>query len=40
LSKEYQIRTLDKSRLARMIAELGITEKEAIEKAQKIHPEL
>jgi mRNA interferase MazF len=38
--KADQIRTLDKSRLVRVIGELGITEIEAIEKALKIHLEL
>ena len=35
--KADQIRTLDKSRLVRLIGELGITDLEAIEKALKIH---
>ena len=35
--KAYQIRTLDKSRLVKLIGELGMTEIEAIEKALKIH---
>ena len=40
LVEGYQIRTLDKSRLVKLIGELGITEIEAIEKALKIHFEL
>jgi len=35
--KSDQIRTLDKSRLVKLIGELGKTEIEAIEKALKIH---
>ena len=35
--KADQIRTLDKSRLVKMIGELGIADIEAIEKALKIH---
>ena len=35
--KSDQIRTLDKSRLVKLIGELGKTELEAIEKALKIH---
>ena len=38
--KADQIRTLDKSRLVKLIGELGIKEIEAIEKALKIHLEL
>jgi mRNA interferase MazF len=38
--KADQIRTLDKSRLVRVIGELEITEIEAIEKALRIHLEL
>ena len=38
--KADQIRTLDKSRLVKLIGELGITEIEAIEKAIEIHLEL
>ena len=38
--KADQIRTLDKSRLVKMIGELGKTEIAAIEKALKIHLEL
>ncbi|MGB9441236.1 MAG: type II toxin-antitoxin system PemK/MazF family toxin [Desulfobacterales bacterium] len=38
--KADQIRTLDKSRLVKMIGELGRTEIAAIEKALKIHLEL
>jgi mRNA interferase MazF len=38
--KADQIRTLDKSRLIKMIGELGTTQIAAIEKALKIHLEL
>jgi len=38
--KADQIRTLDKSRLVKLIGGLGISELEAIEKALKIHLEL
>ena len=38
--KADQFRTLDKSRLVKLIGELGMTEIEAIEKALKIHLEL
>ena len=38
--KADQIRTLDKSRLVKLIGELGMTEIEAIEKALKIHLDL
>ncbi len=38
--KADQIRTLDKSRLVKLIGELGIKEVVAIEKALKIHLEL
>jgi mRNA interferase MazF len=38
--KADQIRTLDKSRLVKLIGKLGITEVEAIEKAIAIHLEL
>jgi len=38
--KADQIRTLDKSRLVKLIGGLGIREIEAIEKAHKIHLEL
>jgi mRNA interferase MazF len=38
--KADQIRTLDKSRLVKLIGELGRTEIGAIEKALKIHLEL
>jgi mRNA interferase MazF len=38
--KADQIRTLDKSRLVKLIGELGITEIKAITKALKIHLEL
>jgi mRNA interferase MazF len=38
--KTDQIRTLDKSRLVKLIGELGKTEIEAIEKALEIHLEL
>jgi mRNA interferase MazF len=38
--KADQIRTLDKSRLVKMIGELGRTEIAAIDKALKIHLEL
>jgi mRNA interferase MazF len=38
--KADQIRTLDKSRLVKMIGELGTTQIAAIEKALKIHLEL
>jgi len=38
--KTDQIHTLDKSRLVKLIGELGITDIEAIEKALKIHLEL
>jgi mRNA interferase MazF len=38
--KADQIRTLDKSRLVKLIGELGIAEIKAIEKALKIHLKL
>jgi mRNA interferase MazF len=38
--KADQIRTLDKSRLVKLIGELGVKEIKAIEKALKIHLEL
>ena len=38
--KTDQIRTLDKSRLVKLIGELGVAEISAIEKALKIHLEL
>jgi mRNA interferase MazF len=38
--KADQIRTLDKSRLVKLIGELGKTDIEAIEKALKIHLQL
>ncbi len=38
--KADQIRTLDRSRLVKLIGELELTEIEAIEKALKIHLEL
>ena len=38
--KADQIRTLDRSRLVKLIGELGITEIEVIDKALKIHLEL
>jgi len=38
--KADQIRTLDKSRLVKLIGELGITEIKSITKALKIHLEL
>ena len=38
--KSDQIRTLDKSRLVKLIGELGMAEIDAIEKALKIHLQL
>jgi mRNA interferase MazF len=38
--KADQIRTLDKSRLVKLIGEMGVKEIKAIEKALKIHLEL